>query len=305
MNLRQLEYIENIVRYGTMREAARQLFVTEPTISQQIKKFEEEIGFPFFEKNGRIINLTKEGQSLLPEIRNILSSVHDLERQIKEISNPLSGQIQLGIGPLSAIRYLPRLFKTFHQRYPKVKLIVVQGGIMELSELLFSNQLDIIVAPINNKTRQKMELNNTECKILFDDEYIAIVSTNHPLSNKSKISVRELSDEQLILYRAGLIREYILSVFGEDFKDNIIFSTENNESTRELVKLGIGISIIPKFYFDTWSTQDLEGIHSLHFKDVDIKPNPCVIYKRDRYIPEYLKDFIKILKTFDEKIEKS
>lgn len=302
MNLRQLEYIENIVHYGTMREAARQLFVTEPTISQQIKKFEEEIGFPLFEKNGRIINLTKEGELLLPRIRNILTLVQDLEQQINEISNPLSGQIHLGIGPLTAIRYLPRLFQLFHQQYPKVKLNVVQGGVLELSELLFSNKLDIVVAPINNKTRQKMEINNTECKILFNDEYIAIVSTNHPLSTKNKISINDLSSEQLILYRAGLIREYILSLFGEEFKENIIFSTENNESTRELVRLGMGISIIPKFYFDTWSTNDLEGIKSLQFTDVDIRPDPCVFYKRDRFTPEYLESFIKILINFEKQV---
>ncbi|MEH7346623.1 LysR family transcriptional regulator substrate-binding protein, partial [Bacillus sp. JJ1532] len=104
-----------------------------------------------------------------------------------------------------------------------------------------------------------------------------------------------------ILYRAGVIREYIISIFGEEFKDNIIFSTENNESTRELVRLGIGISIIPKFYIDTWSAHEREGISFLSFEDVEIKPDPCVFYNRKRYAPEYLKNFIETLLIFDEK----
>ncbi|MEH7346724.1 LysR family transcriptional regulator, partial [Bacillus sp. JJ1532] len=200
MNLRQFEYIDQIVNSGTMREAARKLFITEPTISQQMRKFEEEIGFPFFEKNGRILKLTKEGEVLLPEIQNILFSVKNLEQRIREISNPLSGQIHLGIGPLSAIRYLPKLFETFHQLYPKVKLNVVEGGVLELCDLLINKQLDIVVAPVNNKTKQVMDVNDIEYKTLFHDEYIAIISSNHPLSSKSKISIHDLSNEQFILY---------------------------------------------------------------------------------------------------------
>ncbi|MEH7524208.1 LysR family transcriptional regulator [Bacillus sp. JJ1503] len=297
--MRQFEYIDHIVRYGTMREVARQLYITEPTISQQLRKFEDELGFPIFKKDGRTIKLTKEGESLLPSIKEILISVNSLENQIKEISNPQNGQIHLGIGPLTAIKYLPRLFKLFHEIYPKVKLNVIQGGVVELSELLINNQVDIVVAPVNDEIRKSLKNNDIECKVLFNDEYIAIVSTNHPLAQKDNISLHDLSYEKLILYRAGIIREHILATFGPDFKENIIFSTENNESTRELVRLGMGISIIPKFYIETWSSKDKEGICFLPFKDLRIKPDPCCFYNQNRYTPNYLKKFIEILMNFD------
>ncbi|PWA05287.1 hypothetical protein DCC39_18205 [Pueribacillus theae] len=295
MHLRQLEYIDMIVKHGTMREAAQQLFVTEPTISQQVREFEKEIGFQIFERSGRNIKLTKQGEKVLPTIRNVLLSVKDLENHIIEINDPSTGQIQLGIGPLTASRYLPELFQKFNILYPKVKLNVVQGGLFELTRLLIDNQLDVVVAPVNPSTKELMELNHFECITLFHDEYIAIVSKNHPFSSRTEISIHEISNEQLILYRTGILREYILSIFGEEFKENIIFSTDNNESTLALVRLGVGISIIPKFYTESWSEKDKEGISFVTFHDIAVKSDPCCFYSKKRYAPQYLKKFIEIL----------
>jgi len=113
MEMRQLRYFESIVKYGTMREAAAKLFISEPAISQQINELQKEIGVPLFEKQGRKITLTSEGKQLLPLVQVILEAVTKLEAGITEILNPGSGLIKLGLIPITMLELVPKKLMEF------------------------------------------------------------------------------------------------------------------------------------------------------------------------------------------------
>src|SRR5699024_4573025 len=107
---------------------------------------------------------------------------------------------------------------------------------------------------------------------LYKLAFRVVVSKDHKFANKKSISILDLFNEKLILYRRSLLRQKILSHLGKDFENNIIFYTENNETTKTLIELGIGISILPKFYTQKWS--ECNNVIFLEINDVDLSVNP-------------------------------
>src|SRR5690625_5231687 len=101
MKLRQLEYVYHIVKHKTIREASKVLYVTQPTISQQVKNLEKQLGFTIFEKDGRGIRLTEHGNKIFPELKEVIECMQRLEQTVERIKNPDKGLISFGLGPIS------------------------------------------------------------------------------------------------------------------------------------------------------------------------------------------------------------
>ncbi|MFC5588684.1 LysR family transcriptional regulator [Sporosarcina soli] len=303
MNISHLKYVDSVVKYGTMREAAKHLFVTEPTISQQIRALEQNLKFPIFEKKGRNVILTPEGVKLLPSIKKILAAIHDAEKLIEEIQNPLSGQVRLGLGPIMAARVLPSFFKEFTKIYPHIIFNVFQGGSVDLIDMLISSKIDVGLVTVNKGTKEFLETNKVFWKDLFKVKYVAVVSENHRLAQNENISIKELASEPFFLYHKSMVRETLLLTFGPQFSKNIVGSFDSYDTIRDLVKAGIGVSILAETYVNDLPFKEYEGLHVIEFQDMEFSLDLCCIYKEDGYIPQYIEEVIEIvLKVSGEQI---
>lgn len=295
MNINHLKYFNSIVKYGTMREAAKQLFVTEPTISQQIRALEQYLNFPVFEKKGRNIVLTPEGKAFLPSVQKILAAVNDAEKQVEEIRNPLSGQARLGFGPITAARVLPSFFKEFTNLYPRIKLNVFQGGSVDLIDMLINKKIDVGVITASDNTRNLLKKNKIIWKDLFKVKYVAVVSDNHPLALKESVSIKEFAKESFFLYHKSMVREILLAKFGNDFNKNIVGSFDSYDTIRDLIKDGMGVSVLAENYMRDLPSTDRDGLHIIEFQDFEFSLDLCCIYNEDGYIPRYIEEVIRIM----------
>ncbi|MBO1001933.1 LysR family transcriptional regulator [Pseudogracilibacillus auburnensis] len=293
MRLRQLEYVHSIVEHKTMREAARNLYVTEPTISQQIRTLEKQLETTIFERDGRGIRLTEQGEQLYPFILDVLNSVDKLKQQVELMNNPDSGEIMLGLGPILTDIKLQRLLEAFKEGFPKMKISIYESGSMDLLHLLEKGELDIAIINSSIETRVYMEKNNIACKPLYESNFILMTSTQHPLAKQEKVSYKDLYNEPLMLYRNGLIQKSINELLGAE--KNIVYSFVDYISIIHLVRDGLGVSILPKSYVDGLSSEQKQGVTFLEFSDFGTQMKVSCIYKQDAIYPSYIKKFIDLL----------
>ncbi len=295
MQLRQFEYVASIVQWKTMHKAARHLYVSEATISQQIRDLEAELGFPLFERGGRALKLTVEGEKLLPRIQSILHAKQELEEQVAEIKDPTTGTIRFGISASPALTILPYILKSFVKVYPHVTLEVREGGSYELATQVHDHLLDVAVIATSDLV--PLDIQGLTIKNLIKTELVALASQHHRLAYKENVSKEQLSSERLIVFREGyLARDLILAVLGSEAERNIIYSTDNNESARSLVQANIGIFFQPRFVVSGQHIDRLENLCILNLAPNVVFPmsHTCV-YMTHRFCPRFLRVFIEII----------
>ncbi|HVB21916.1 MAG TPA: LysR family transcriptional regulator [Ktedonobacteraceae bacterium] len=295
MQLRQFEYVSSIVQWRTMHKAARHLYISEATISQQIRDLEAELGFPLFERGGQTLKLTVEGKKLLPRIQHILQAKHELEEQVAEIKDPTIGTIRFGISASPALTILPSILKSFIKLYPEVTLEVREGGSYELAAQVHDHLLDVAVIAISDVV--PLDLKGLTMKKLIDSELVALASRHHRLAYKEQVSKEQLSRERLIVFREGyLARDLILGVLGSEAERNIIYSTDNNESARSLAQANVGILFQPRFVVSGQHVKRLDDLCILDLAaDVVFPISHACIFTANGYCPRYLQVFIEII----------
>ncbi|KUO65058.1 MAG: LysR family transcriptional regulator [Gracilibacter sp. BRH_c7a] len=294
MEMRQLRYFESIVKYGTMREAAAKLFISEPAISQQINELQKEIGVPLFEKQGRKITLTSEGKQLLPLVQVILEAVTKLEAGITEILNPGSGLIKLGLIPITMLELVPKKLMEFVKIYPGISVELIENGTLEIIERLLNDTMDVALIAANNRIKELMELSGIQYKVLSNASCVAIASYYHPLAKYDKIMLNQLSDERIILRRQGIYREEMYNLLGDSIKRDRIYSTDTYETAIKLVDLNLGIAIMPEAFIRAYGLNESPKMKILLLDDFQITLDICFIYKKRKYYPLYLTNFMRI-----------
>lgn len=294
MEMRQLRYFESIVKYGTMREAAAMLFISEPAISHQITELQKEIGLSLFEKQGRKIALTPEGKQLLPLVQSILEAVAKLEAGISEIRNPESGLIKLGIIPIAMHDLVPKKLMEFVKIYPGIRVELIENGTLEIMERLLNDTIDVALIAANSRIKAQMELPGIQYKVLSSVSSVAIASCHHPLAKYDKIMLNQLLDERIILRRQGIYREEIYNLLGDSVKGDRIFSTDTYETAIKLVDLNLGITIMPEAFISAYGLIENPKIKILSLDDFQIPLDICFIYKKRKYYPSYLTNFMRI-----------
>ncbi|MFS0576401.1 LysR family transcriptional regulator [Sporosarcina sp. 179-K 3D1 HS] len=295
MNINHFKYFNSIITYGTMREAARQLFVSEPTISQQIRALEQNLGFPVFHKVGRNIMLTPEGEKLVPVTRKLLDAIKDAEKQIEEIRNPFGGHVRLGLGPITASWLLPVFFENLKDIHSHIKFDVFQEGSLELINMLKSNKIDVGIVSCSQSFQKKFKNEQIGWVELSDINYVATVSRDHPFSNNERMSINEFSNESFLLYHNTSVMEMLISYFGKDFNNNINGSFDSYDTIRDLVIAGMGVSILAESYINRLPIVLRKELHTIHLEDYDFSLKMYCIYNEAKYIPKFTEKVIDVL----------
>jgi DNA-binding transcriptional LysR family regulator len=299
MEMRQLRYFKSIVKYGTMREAAAKLFISEPSISHQINELQKEIGLPLFEKQGRKVALTSEGKKLLPLVQAILEAVTKLETGISEILNPKSGIVKLGLIPITMHGLVPKKLMDFVKVYPGISVELIENATLEIIERILNDSIDVALIAANSRIKTLMEMSGIQYKVLSSANSVAIASCYHPLAEYDKIMLSQLSDERIILRRQGIYREEIYNLLGDSVKQDNIYSTDTYETAIKLVDLNLGITILPEAYISAYGLNESPKIKIL-LLDFQIPLDICFIYKRRNYYPLYLTNFMQIFSDVND-----
>lgn len=195
--LRQLEYVLALAEHRNFRRAAEACYVTQPTLSVQLKALEESLGVLLFERDKRRVLPTAAGRELAGRAAEILRAVDDLVDAAAALEAPLSGELKLGVIPTIAPYLLPGALPRLRERYPELRLFVREDPTERLLEGLARGELDGLLLA------REAPLGDIALLDLFHDPFLLAVSEGHPLARRRRVRERDLEEERLILLEDG------------------------------------------------------------------------------------------------------
>lgn len=245
MTLTQLSYIIAVDRYRHFATAAEKSYVTQPTLSMQIHKLEDELGVKIFDRSKSPVVTTEIGEKIIKEAKEILKQSKHIEDLASLTDDKLSGTFRVGVIPTIAPYLLPLFLRTFITKYPEVNLIFEELVTEELLDLLSQDLLDagIIATPT--------EQNNIHEVDLYYEPFLGYVSPSHDLASKEKLSVEDLDINDLWLLNEGhCFRDQTVKLCKKSRKHaaentKIEFESGNLETLKQLVEQDFGITLLP------------------------------------------------------------
>ncbi len=223
MELRQLHYFVKVAETLNFSEAARNLFVTQSTLSQQIKQLEEEFGTALFERDSHSVSLTENGSRLLPLARKTIQDAKDCYEQIRDLQEVLAGELRIGV-TYSFCPILTETLKNFVTAYPGVKLIISSKTMDELLHMLRRREVDFVLA-----FKPEGECNDIQSFTLFSDRLSVILRNDHPLAGREIIDISDLKQQSLALPAPGLQARKTLDRYLDITREDLNIRMEVND----------------------------------------------------------------------------
>jgi LysR family hydrogen peroxide-inducible transcriptional activator len=244
-SLTQLEYLIAVDRHHSFSKAAKNCFVTQPTLSMQIHKMEDMLGVILFDRSKQPIIPTDIGIKIIEQSKTILKESEKIEAMILEGQNEIAGTFHLGIIPTIAPYLLPYFLKKFQEKYPKVYLQIDELQTSQIIQFLKTDQIDggILATPLEEKGIFE--------EPLYYEPFYAYLPPQHPLENRESLSVTDLPINDLLLLEEGhCFRDQALQVCNlrktELNPQKTTFGTGNMEVLRTLVDQGFGVTLLPE-----------------------------------------------------------
>lgn len=245
MTLVQLEYIVAVDTYRHFALAAEHCFVTQPTLSMQIQKLEEELGVKLFDRSKQPVVPTEVGEEVIQQARLLLSQAQVVKEIISTKKGEVAGELRLGVIPTLAPYLLPLFLKSFLKHYPKVKLRVTELTTERMAEDLKKSKLDagLLVTPLQDASLKE--------QVLFYEELVAYVSRSNNLYEKQYVLPRDIDLDRLWLLEEGhCFRSQILNLceLRSTLPEGRAFEYEAGsiETLRRMVEQDNGVTIIPE-----------------------------------------------------------
>jgi len=246
MELHQLRYFCAIVDSGSFSRAARQSHVSQPSLSQQIRKLEDELGARLFDRLGRSVRLTETGQTFLPRARAVLRELAAARGDLDQQRDSMSGAITVGVIPTVAPYFLPARLTTFSRKFREARLSVVEEITPVLLERLRAGSIDLAVLALPVRGHE------FEVFPILTEPLFAALPRKHRLSRLRAVSLNDLRSEPFVLLRDGhCFRENALAACDRArLHPQIIFESGQFSSLLSMVAAGMGISIVPQMAID-------------------------------------------------------
>ena len=237
---RQLQIFESIFRLGSFTRAAEELFLTQPTVSMQIKKLTDVVGLPLFEHVGRNVVPTEAGIELYHACRDIFQILSNLEMKIANYQGLKSGRLRLGV--VTTAQYLvPETLGQFSQEYPGIDLSLEVTNRNRIIERMCANEYDLYI--MGQAPTEEIEVESYQ---FSPNPLVVMAPRNHPLVGKTKISLERISKEPFIMRETGSgIRDATLRIFKEKgLHPNVRMELGSNEAIKYSIVGGLGISVL-------------------------------------------------------------
>lgn len=241
MNLRDLRYLIALADLRHFGRAAEACHVSQPTLSTQIRKLEEELGVALVERAPRQVMLTPVGRDIVERARRVLADVEQMRETARRTTDPEAGSVRLGIFPTLGPYLLPHVVPGLRKRFPRLELLLVEEKTKALLAMLRDGRLDaaILALPLHEDW--------LELEFLFEEPFMLAVPDKHPLASHRDLRLAELEDQHLMLLEDGhCLRDQALAVCtlsGAGEKEG--FRATSLETLRQMVAAGVGITLLP------------------------------------------------------------
>jgi LysR family transcriptional regulator, hydrogen peroxide-inducible genes activator len=242
MELHQLRYFCAVADSGSFSRAAEQSHVSQPSLSQQILKLEDELGAKLFDRLGRSVRLTDLGKAFLPRARAVLRELEAARGDVVESQESLSGVVRVGAIPTLAPYFLPPILSAFSRKFPHAQLSVLEEITPVLLERLRASAVDIAVLALPIRGHE------FEILPLMTEPIFAALPAKHALAQRSRISLKDLRQEPFLLLRDGhCFRDTAITACDRArLTPQVVFESGQFSSLLGLVGAGMGVSLVPR-----------------------------------------------------------
>lgn len=263
MTITQLQYVLAVAEHKNFTLAADKCFVTQPTLSMQIQKVEEELNIQIFDRTKKPIQLTEIGQKIVNQAKNIVDEADRMKDIVEQQKGFIGGEFKLGIIPTVMPTLLPMFLNLFVKKYPKVKLIIEELNTDEIILKLKNGNLDAAIAatPLNEEKLKEI--------VIYYEPFVAYIPEKHRIAEKNEIEVSDLNlDEILLLQDGHCFRDGILNLCknqGGTPSNNFQIQSGSFETLIKLADEGLGLTLLP--YLHTLDLKEQDKLKLKHFKD--------------------------------------
>ena len=273
MEIHQLRYFVAVAEEGSFSRAAAKVRVAQPSLSQQIRKLEAEMGQPLFDRLPRSVVLTEAGRCLLGYARQILASIGDARRCVDELKGKIAGDVAVGAIPTIAPYVLPQLVVTFQKHYPDVTLHIVEDVTAGITQRIESGELDVALA---STCKQSPTLRRDH---LGNEPLLALVPDGHPLAKQTVVSFEDLKSQRfLLLHEMHCLSQQVHHLLeSRRLLPEVALAGSQLSTIANMVAAGIGLSIVPQMMVKHHATP---GCVSLPFappvpeRELNVLSNP-------------------------------
>lgn len=291
MNIHQLRFVREAVRQNfNLTEAAKALFTSQPGVSKAIIELEEELGVDIFRRHGkRIRGLTEPGRAILKSVELIMQEVDSLRRIGKEFAAQDSGSLTIATTHTQARYALPPVVQAFMQKFPKVRLSLLQGSPKQIIEMVLRDQADLAIA-----TEVIEDTDGLVTLPCYQWEHVLVVPPDHPLLKSSMITVEEIAGYPLITYDSAFTgRSKIDHAFSlRGLKPDVLLEAIDADVIKTYVELGMGVGIMAGMAYSAERDKGLQAIPAGHLFGTNVSR---LALKQGAYLRSYVYSFVELL----------
>ena len=240
MTLQELRYIVALADTGHFGKASEACFISQSTLSTQIKKLEDFLGVALFDRSLKHVALTPVGHEIVASARLILEESNRIREIARHTADPMERTINLGVIPTLGPYYLPHVLKQLHANFPKLRLLLREEMTPHVMSHLADGKLDagLLALPVDDAS--------LEVAPLFKEPFLAAVPAKHKLASCTTVKIKDLAKAGLLLLEEGhCLREHALEACHLDGMQNEEISATSLETLRQMVGMGLGVTLIP------------------------------------------------------------
>lgn len=274
MEIRQLQYFVKAAETMNFTEAAASVFITQSTLSQQIKQLEEELGMLLFDRIGKHVRITEAGHVFFEHAQKILRDVQKSKQAIAELQNAATGELNIGVSYAFTSLLLPAL-APFSTKYPGIKILITYGNPEELERKLRLAELDMILAFHNESDNEDLEM-----QLLFSSGIVMAVGKHSPLAKLKEITLKELGTQDLIMPGKGFTSRALINelFYRNKIEPKIRIEMNDVHSILSMVQNGHWATILNEKALFGW-----EGIRAVPIEGKQIRRRSYILWQKGVY----------------------
>jgi LysR family hydrogen peroxide-inducible transcriptional activator len=299
MNLRDLQYLVSLADHKHFGRAAAASFVSQPTLSTQIRKLEDELGVTLVERAPRKVMLTPVGHDIAERARRILAEVDQLKESARRTRDPEAGSVRLGIFPTLGPYLLPHVLPKIRERFPRLELLLIEEKTEVVLRQLREGRLDVGVLALPLHDEQ------LHVEFLFEEPFVLAVPQSHALASRSSLMLHDLAHERLLLLEDGhCLRDQALDVCtlaGSGERNG--FRATSLETLRQMVAANVGITLLPTLSVKP-PVAHSDDIHLLRFRDSHPSRRIGMVWRRSSAMAGFLLKLADVFRSLPKSLLK-
>ena len=303
MVFRNYEYFVAIVEAGSLTKAAERLYVSQPSLSQYLKRLETSLGVELFDRSTSPLRLTYTGERYYQYVLQLMKLDENVRREFQDIQNQTSGRLRLGVALWRGACLLPDVFPTFHQQYPDIHIELTEGRSVQLESALMNDKIDLAVMNLP----RTLDYNKLTCEIICEERILLAAPTHHPyvrdllvdcdtLDGYPRAPLELLEHIPLILTKPGQnLTHEVRHMLGKNhIEPNILLETGNLTTAINLTAQGIACTFVPEEGAKV--CQHPGAVTYFVTNSSDLVWDLAAVYRKDTYLTRLSQLFIEVMK---------